>query len=60
MLASQLAEPTWLLLPHDMGVLAPAAVEVLRKEIAPYSAMLMGPVHWLLPGSTNPAGPLQS
>ncbi len=43
MLASRVTEATWLYLPHDMGVLAPEAVEVLRKELEPYSAMLLGP-----------------
>ncbi|MBN1287142.1 MAG: bifunctional ADP-dependent NAD(P)H-hydrate dehydratase/NAD(P)H-hydrate epimerase [Anaerolineae bacterium] len=43
MLAPQIAEATWIHLPHDLGVLAPAAVPVLRKELEPYSAMLLGP-----------------
>lgn len=43
MLASGLTETTWLYLPHDMGVLAPPAVKVLRDELAPYTAMLLGP-----------------
>jgi NAD(P)H-hydrate epimerase len=43
MLASQVTEATWLLLPHDMGVLAPGAAEVLREELEPYNVMLLGP-----------------
>ena len=43
MLASRITEATWLYLPHDMGVLAPQAAEVLRKELEPYQAMLLGP-----------------
>jgi hydroxyethylthiazole kinase-like uncharacterized protein yjeF len=42
-LAGMLPEATWILLPHDMGVLNEAAVKVLRKEIEGYSAMLLGP-----------------
>ncbi|NDJ75707.1 MAG: NAD(P)H-hydrate dehydratase [Chloroflexi bacterium] len=43
MLAGMLPEATWLLLPHDMGVINEAAVRVLREEIADYDAMLLGP-----------------
>lgn len=42
-LASMLPEATWLLLPHDMGVVNEAAVRVLRKELDGYTAMLLGP-----------------
>ncbi len=42
-LAAALHEPTWLLLPHDMGVLSKAAVDVLLKEVGAYAAMLLGP-----------------
>jgi hydroxyethylthiazole kinase-like uncharacterized protein yjeF len=42
-LAGMLAEATWILLPHDMGVLNEAAVKVLRKEIEGYRALLLGP-----------------
>jgi ADP-dependent NAD(P)H-hydrate dehydratase / NAD(P)H-hydrate epimerase len=41
--ASHIAEATWILLPHDMGVINEAAIAVLRKEMATYSAMLIGP-----------------
>ncbi len=42
-LASRYAPATWLILPHDMGVIAPGAVEIVRREMAGYSAMLLGP-----------------
>jgi hydroxyethylthiazole kinase-like uncharacterized protein yjeF len=42
-LASQLMEPTWLLLPHDMGVINTAALEVFQAESGSYSALLVGP-----------------
>jgi len=42
-LAGMLPEATWLLLPHDMGVINEPAVKVLRKEIDGYSALLLGP-----------------
>jgi NAD(P)H-hydrate epimerase len=41
--AARLAEATYLLLPHDMGVLAPGAVEVLSEKIGNYDALLLGP-----------------
>jgi hydroxyethylthiazole kinase-like uncharacterized protein yjeF len=42
-LAAQMTEATWLLLPHDMGVIAESAAELVHKELANYSALLMGP-----------------
>ena len=42
-LAGMLPEATWLLLPHDMGVINEPAVKVLRKEIDGYSELLLGP-----------------
>jgi len=42
-LASQLLEPTWLLLPHDMGVLAAAAAAVVQDEMTGYDSLLLGP-----------------
>jgi NAD(P)H-hydrate epimerase len=42
-LAGMLPEATWVLLPHDMGVINAAAVKVLREEIEGYSALLLGP-----------------
>ncbi len=41
--ASRLAEATYLLLPHDMGVLAPGAVKVLSEKIGDYDALVLGP-----------------
>jgi hydroxyethylthiazole kinase-like uncharacterized protein yjeF len=41
--ASRLAEATYLLLPHDMGVLAPDAVKVLSEKIGDYDALVLGP-----------------
>jgi hydroxyethylthiazole kinase-like uncharacterized protein yjeF len=41
--AARLAEATYLLLPHDMGVLAPGAVEVLSEKVGNYGALLLGP-----------------
>ncbi len=43
LLAPQVTEATWLLLPHDMGVLAEKAADIVRKEMSAYSAMLLGP-----------------
>jgi hydroxyethylthiazole kinase-like uncharacterized protein yjeF len=43
MIASKLAEATYLLLPHDMGVLAPGAVKVLSESIEGYAVLLIGP-----------------
>lgn len=41
--AANLAEATYLLLPHDMGVIATGAVKVLREKLEEYSALLLGP-----------------
>lgn len=41
--AARLAEATYLLLPHDMGVLAPDAVKVLSEKVMDYAALLLGP-----------------
>jgi NAD(P)H-hydrate epimerase len=41
--AARLAEATFLLLPHDMGVLAPDAVKVLSEKVKDYDALLLGP-----------------
>ncbi|MEA3374783.1 MAG: NAD(P)H-hydrate dehydratase [Chloroflexota bacterium] len=41
--AASLAEATYLLLPHAMGVLSPDAVRVLQRELEGYDAMLVGP-----------------
>ena len=42
-LAAQMLEATWVLLPHDMGVLSEKAADLLLKELAGYSALLVGP-----------------
>jgi NAD(P)H-hydrate epimerase len=42
-LASKLAETTFLLLPHDTGVLAPSAVRPLLEKLGDYDALLLGP-----------------
>jgi hydroxyethylthiazole kinase-like uncharacterized protein yjeF len=41
--AARLAEATYLLLPHDMGVLAPDAARVLSEKVDDYDALLLGP-----------------
>jgi NAD(P)H-hydrate epimerase len=41
--AARLTEATYLLLPHDMGVLAPGAVKVLSEKVEDYDALLLGP-----------------
>ncbi len=42
-LASQMLEPTWVMLPHDMGVIGTAAVELIQQQYAKVDAMLIGP-----------------
>ncbi len=42
-LSGHLLEPTWLLLPHDMGVLAASAAPLIRQELGRYNALLLGP-----------------
>jgi NAD(P)H-hydrate epimerase len=42
-LATKLSEATFLLLPHDMGVLIPGAIKVLAPKLPEYSALLIGP-----------------
>jgi len=41
--AAQVSEVTYLLLPHDMGVIASGAVPVLQEKMADYEALLLGP-----------------
>lgn len=41
--AATLTEATYLLLPHDMGVISPAAIGVLEEKLADYDALLVGP-----------------
>jgi NAD(P)H-hydrate epimerase len=42
-LANKLCEATFLLLPHETGVLVPSAVRPLREGLADYDALLIGP-----------------
>ncbi len=42
-LAGHLLETTWLLFPHDMGVLSADAAPYIREEAAKYNVMLIGP-----------------
>lgn len=42
-LAGHFPEATWLLLPHEMGVISQGAVEVLKKNLDRPTAMLIGP-----------------
>ena len=41
--AAHLAEATYLLLPHDLGVITPEAVEILWERMDEYDALLLGP-----------------
>jgi NAD(P)H-hydrate epimerase len=41
--AANLTEATYLLLPHDLGVIATGAVKVLCDEMGEYDALLLGP-----------------
>ncbi len=41
--AAALAEATYLLLPHELGVIAPAATELLAERAPEYNALLVGP-----------------
>jgi NAD(P)H-hydrate epimerase len=43
MLAAQFFEPTWLMLPHDMGVLSEGAAEGIQEEVSNCQALLLGP-----------------
>lgn len=42
-LAGQLPEATWLLLPHEMGVIAEQAVDLVSKNLERATALLLGP-----------------
>jgi hydroxyethylthiazole kinase-like uncharacterized protein yjeF len=41
--AARLAEATYLLLPHELGVIAAGATRVLNQHTASYDALLLGP-----------------
>jgi NAD(P)H-hydrate epimerase len=42
-LAGEFPEGTWLLLPHEMGVIAEGAEDIVRENLGSSSAMLLGP-----------------
>ncbi|MBC7223145.1 MAG: bifunctional ADP-dependent NAD(P)H-hydrate dehydratase/NAD(P)H-hydrate epimerase [Anaerolineae bacterium] len=42
-LASRLAEATWVALPHDMGVIHRDAIPILEEHLEGYNALLLGP-----------------
>jgi NAD(P)H-hydrate epimerase len=42
-LAGHIPEATWLLLPHEMGVIAESAAEVVLENLEKVSALLLGP-----------------
>ncbi len=42
-IAGQIPEVTWLLLPHESGVIAESAVDVIQKHLEKVTAMLVGP-----------------
>lgn len=42
-LAGQFPEATWILLPHEMGVIAESAFDVLQKNMERATALLFGP-----------------
>jgi ADP-dependent NAD(P)H-hydrate dehydratase / NAD(P)H-hydrate epimerase len=42
-LAGHIPEATWLILPQEMGVISEAATNIVRKELATYTALLIGP-----------------
>jgi NAD(P)H-hydrate epimerase len=42
-LASQLLEATWLLLPHDMGVLSSDGAAMIHEQSARYDVLVLGP-----------------
>lgn len=42
-LAAHILEATWLLLPHDLGVIASSAATLLKEELPKYDSLLIGP-----------------
>jgi NAD(P)H-hydrate epimerase len=42
-LAGQLSEATWILLPHELGVISASAAEVLKKNMERATSLLIGP-----------------
>jgi NAD(P)H-hydrate epimerase len=43
LIAPQLPEATWIILPHEMGVIAESAAQLLPKEFGHTQAILLGP-----------------
>ncbi len=43
LLAAQLPEATWILLPHDMGIVNESAVDVLVEAVSGSPVLLIGP-----------------
>lgn len=41
--AAQIPEATWIVLPHELGVLAEGGADVLREELGAAEALLLGP-----------------
>ncbi|NPV68982.1 MAG: NAD(P)H-hydrate dehydratase [Anaerolineae bacterium] len=52
LLAPQVPEATWLLLPHDLGVIAEDAAPLVREQAQGYNALLLGP-GWGREGATR-------
>ncbi|MBI1297133.1 NAD(P)H-hydrate epimerase [bacterium] len=42
-MATALSEPTWILLPHELGVISENAVNLIHQKLADYDALLLGP-----------------
>jgi NAD(P)H-hydrate epimerase len=42
-LATALSEPTWILLPHEVGVISESAVNLVNQKLSDYDAILLGP-----------------
>ena len=42
-IATKLTEATYLILPHELGVIAPGAIRVLAERMGDYDALLLGP-----------------
>jgi hydroxyethylthiazole kinase-like uncharacterized protein yjeF len=58
MLAPQIPEATWLLLPHEMGAISEAAAAVLEPELTRCQAILLGPGFGQDPATTEFLGRL--
>ncbi|MBX3001259.1 MAG: NAD(P)H-hydrate dehydratase [Caldilineaceae bacterium] len=41
--ATALSEPTWILLPHELGVISESAVNLVNQKLGGYDAILLGP-----------------